>query len=123
LLSPRTFSEKDLKIRKVRIDSKGRISIPSELRKNFGLGKDSEVNLVFDLKRNVIFLVIGQGSVKASIDSKSVKACGASGSGSNTAFPVATPSKVEQKGKSAENPDLGPEREAKKNEKTKNGYS
>lgn len=59
--------------RKVKLDSKGRISIPVEVRKNFGLKSDSELELVFDLKENIIFLVFenGQSDVTSSI-----KACG-----------------------------------------------
>lgn len=64
--------------RKLKIDSKGRICLPAEIRKNFNLNEDSEVVLVFDLSQNIIFLVFGQDGVMAS-----TKACGAFSSGSN----------------------------------------
>lgn len=41
----------------VKVDTKGRISIPSFLRKNFGLVEGQIIVLVFDLKEN--FLVLG----------------------------------------------------------------
>ncbi len=41
----------------VKVDSKGRISIPAFLRKNFDLKKGDSVTLFFDLKKN--FLLIG----------------------------------------------------------------
>ena len=47
----------------VKVDSKGRISIPSFLRKNFNLKEGAEVRLVFDLSKN--FFIV-QNSVKAS---------------------------------------------------------
>ena len=42
----------------VKVDSKGRISIPSFLRKNFNLKEGETLVLFFDLKKN--FLLIGQ---------------------------------------------------------------
>jgi len=50
-----------LNVRKVKVDSKGRISIPSELRKNFKLEEGSEIELVFDLKKNFVVLTFGNG--------------------------------------------------------------
>ena len=44
----------------VRIDSKGRISIPSFLRKNFGLQEGEDVRLVFDLKLNKILVLFAE---------------------------------------------------------------
>lgn len=57
-LSPETVS-----FRKIRIDSKGRISIPSDLRKSLGMESGSDVLLGFDLEKGIIFLVCGQGGV------------------------------------------------------------
>ncbi len=59
LLSPDAISDK------VRIDSKGRISIPAWMRRNFLLLEGSEVELRLNLKRNLILLVFvnGQDSV------------------------------------------------------------
>lgn len=54
-----------LNVRKVKVDSKGRISIPSEVRKNFGLEEGFEIEMVFDLRKNFVILVFdnGQGGV------------------------------------------------------------
>jgi AbrB family looped-hinge helix DNA binding protein len=57
-LSPETVS-----FRKIRIDSKGRISIPSDLRKSLGLAKGSDVLMGFDLEKGIVFLICGQGGV------------------------------------------------------------
>lgn len=57
LLSLTTNSEK------VKIDSKGRISIPGYVRRNFGLEKGSEVELRFNLKRNLILIVFENGQM------------------------------------------------------------
>lgn len=69
-----------LNVRKVKVDSKGRISIPSEIRKNFRLEEGKEVELVFDLKENfvMLFFVNGQdGVVGSTVD------CGSASPGSN----------------------------------------
>lgn len=68
-----------LNVRKVKVDSKGRISIPSEIRKNFGLEEGKEIELVFDLRKNFLLLIFdnGQDGVVGSTE-----VCGASGSGS-----------------------------------------
>lgn len=89
----------------MKIDSKGRISIPSEIRKNFGLEEGFEIELLFDLKKNFVVLVFGQDGVTVStVD------CGSASPGSNTAFPRASTSSkaVEQKGNPVENPGPGP---------------
>lgn len=68
-----------LNVRKVKIDSKGRISIPSEVRKNFGLDEGVEIELVFDLKKNFVVLVFDNGQdgvVGSTVD------CGSISSGS-----------------------------------------
>jgi hypothetical protein len=62
---------------KAKLDSKGRILLPAEIRRNYALDKDSEISIAFDLKKNLILLVIGQGGVEAGIG-----ACGAPGRGS-----------------------------------------
>ncbi len=61
----------------VSVDSKGRISIPSFLRKNFNLQEGAELRLVFDLSKN--FFIV-QNSVADSIE-----VCGTSGVGSTPA--------------------------------------
>jgi AbrB family looped-hinge helix DNA binding protein len=43
--------------RKLKLDSKGRISIPSELRKNFGLDEGFEIELFFDLRKSFAVLI------------------------------------------------------------------
>ena len=61
-----TLKKGDLRSAKtvfVKLDSKGRISIPSFLRKNFNLQEGEEVRLVFDLRENY-FIV--QNGVKVS---------------------------------------------------------
>jgi AbrB family looped-hinge helix DNA binding protein len=63
----------------VRIDSKGRISIPAWVRRNFLLFEGSKVELRFDWKRRIIILVFdGQDSVNCS-----TKACGVFSPGAN----------------------------------------
>ncbi|MBN2042931.1 MAG: AbrB/MazE/SpoVT family DNA-binding domain-containing protein [Candidatus Aenigmarchaeota archaeon] len=47
---------KNNKKRILRIDSKGRISIPSDIRRSFGLDEGMEVELVFDLSKNYLIL-------------------------------------------------------------------
>ncbi len=65
--------------RKIRLDSKGRILLPVEIRRNYGLGKDSEIEIIFSLDKNLILLTIGgQDGVADSIG-----ACGAPSPGSN----------------------------------------
>lgn len=41
------------------MDSKGRVSIPSEIRKSFGLEEGTEIELVFDLRKNYLVLKLG----------------------------------------------------------------
>ncbi len=62
----RFLESEGLGTRRVRIDSKGRISLPSELRKNFGLKEGDEIELVFNLRKNFIILILtnGQDGVK-----------------------------------------------------------
>lgn len=69
---PKTFT------RKIRLDSKGRISLPVEIRRNYGLDKDSEISIAFSLEANLIFILIGRDGVAGSTG-----ACGAPGPGSN----------------------------------------
>ena len=83
LLSP--GSTKDSKTRtftrKVQIDSKGRILLPIEVRRNFGLEKDFEISVVFSLDRNLVLLMFGengQDGVAGSIEGR-----GSSGPGAN----------------------------------------
>ena len=65
--------------RTVRLDSKGRVSIPSELRKNFGLKEGSLVEVVFDPSENLVFLLFdGRDSVTVSTEG-----CEPSGPGEN----------------------------------------
>ena len=88
-----------LNVRKVKVDSKGRISIPSEVRKNFGLEEGSEIELVFDLKENLVMLFFGQDSVTVSTE-----ACGAPSPGSKESMTQVKP-------ESSETPGPSPERE------------
>lgn len=76
--------------RKVRLDSKGRILLPAEVRRNFGLDKDLEIKIVYTLEKNQILLVIGQDGVAESIED-----CGSSGPG---AIPGPDPDKFEEGG-------------------------
>jgi len=39
-----------------KIDSKGRIYVPVEIRKSFGLSSTSKLILKFDLRKNLIYL-------------------------------------------------------------------
>ena len=75
LLSPGSRSA--IFTRSAKLDSKGRLSLPIDVRKSFGLDEGSEVSMVFSLDMNLVLLVIGQDGVEASIG-----ACGAPGRGS-----------------------------------------
>ena len=44
----------------VRVDSKGRISIPASLRRSFGLKEGGKLELFFDLREGAILLVNSQ---------------------------------------------------------------
>ncbi len=46
---------------KIKIDSKGRISIPSFLRKNLNLKEGESVDLFFDLKKEFLILKKAEG--------------------------------------------------------------
>ena len=61
----------------VKLDSKGRISIPSFLRKNLGVKTGDSLELVFDLKKNYFSMIVQNGVVG------STKACEAFSSSSN----------------------------------------
>lgn len=64
--------------RKVKVDSKGRISIPSDIRKNFRLDEGIEIDMLLDLKKNYVILDFrnGQDSVCSNTGD-----CGSSESG------------------------------------------
>ena len=66
--------------RKVKVDSGGRISIPSEGRKNFGLDEGMEIEMVFSTRKNFVVLDFdnGQDGVIGSIAD-----CGSAGPGSS----------------------------------------
>ena len=83
LLSPAsaTGSETRTFTRKVQIDSKGRILLPIDVRRNFGLEKDFEINVVFSLDRNLVLLVISEDGQDGVAESTEV--CGSSGPGAN----------------------------------------
>ena len=61
----RRFSGSERKFRfiRVRMDSKGRISIPAFLRRNYSLEQGSGLRLVFNIERNFIILDFGQDGV------------------------------------------------------------
>lgn len=66
--------------RKLRIDSKGRISIPADVRRSFGLENGDKIYLYFDLGKNKLILFLkenGQDGVEVRTDG-----CGPSGPGS-----------------------------------------
>lgn len=75
LLSPGSRSA--IFTRSAKLDSKGRLSLPIDVRRSFGLDEGSEVRIMFSLDNNLVLLVIGQDGVEASIG-----ACGAPGRGS-----------------------------------------
>jgi bifunctional DNA-binding transcriptional regulator/antitoxin component of YhaV-PrlF toxin-antitoxin module len=67
--------------RRARLDSKGRLSLPVDVRRNFGLDEGSEVLMIFSLDKNLVLLVIGedgQDGVKEGMED-----CGSSGPGAN----------------------------------------
>ena len=45
-----------LRLISLKVDSKGRVSIPAEIRKSFGLDKSPYLILTFDLRKNSIVL-------------------------------------------------------------------
>lgn len=47
--------------RKVKVDSKGRVSIPSDIRRNFGLDEGIEIEMIVDLKKNFLILKFENG--------------------------------------------------------------
>lgn len=53
----------DASFEAVKIDSKGRISIPAYLRRNFGLKTGSEIRICCDLRSNLFILVFNPGIV------------------------------------------------------------
>lgn len=71
------------------VDSKGRISIPAYVRRNYGLSEGSKVGLRFNLKRNMILIIFrnGQDGVEDGMTARTIddsrqalcstKACGA----------------------------------------------
>lgn len=71
-------SPENVSLRKIRIDSKGRISIPSDLRRSLGLELGSELLMGFDLERGIILLFCGQDGVICS-----TKGCGSFSPGAN----------------------------------------
>ncbi len=74
----------DAGFEKVKIDSKGRISIPAYLRRNFGLKTGSEIKICCDLRSNVFILVFEPGIVFGNGQNgvvDSIGVCGASGPG------------------------------------------
>ena len=73
--NPRTF------IRRAKLDSKGRIILPIDVRRNFGLEKDCEISVVFSLDKNYVLLVIG-GDGQDGVE-ESIEGCGSSGPGAN----------------------------------------
>ncbi len=79
LLSPdsrtKTFT------RKVKLDSKGRILIPAEIKRNFGLEAGSDIKAVFSLDSNLVLLVLGRDGVADSMGD-----CGFPGPGSTAPF-------------------------------------
>ena len=52
----------------VKLDSKGRISIPSFLRKNLALVEGVELELIFDLRKNCFLVSVQNGVVGSTSD-------------------------------------------------------
>jgi AbrB family looped-hinge helix DNA binding protein len=67
--------ETDSEARTLTIDSKGRISIPADIRRSLGLGSGSRVILDFDLEKNVIMLFGGSWSYGQDGVSTSTRGC------------------------------------------------
>jgi bifunctional DNA-binding transcriptional regulator/antitoxin component of YhaV-PrlF toxin-antitoxin module len=44
--------------RKLRLDSKGRLLLPVEIRRNYGLDSDADIAIAFSLEKNIILLLI-----------------------------------------------------------------
>ena len=67
LLVSATSISQSISCRQLRLDSKGRISIPSDVRRSFGLEEGDFVTLTFNFADNKITLVFdGQSGAKAS---------------------------------------------------------
>ena len=47
--------------RKLRLDSKGRILLPVELRRNFGIDQDYGIKVVFSLEKDFALLLFEKG--------------------------------------------------------------
>ncbi len=70
------FSGRNAGTREARVDSKGRVSIPSDIRRSYGLAAGDIVCFRFDLRRNELLLSLGglkdandgQGGAKASTE-------------------------------------------------------
>lgn len=67
----------------MKLDSKGRISIPCELRKNFGLEEGIEIELVFDLGKNFAVLIFERSENGQDGVAGSTADCGSARPGSN----------------------------------------
>ena len=107
IVSNSSKGSRRLIVRKAKIDSKGRVSIPSDIRKNFGLEEGSFVEIVFDLAQNAAFLnfACGRDGVRVSTEG-----CEPSGPSSNKPFPREPAKRLMPKnGKSFENLGPGPE--------------
>ncbi|MBN2331173.1 MAG: AbrB/MazE/SpoVT family DNA-binding domain-containing protein [Candidatus Aenigmarchaeota archaeon] len=78
---PSPASRAEIFTRKAKLDSKGRLLIPIDIRRSFGLGSGSEVDMVFSLDKNLVILVIdesGQDGAAASIGARGVPEPGSS---------------------------------------------
>ena len=72
-LSPKS---RQLQTVSVKIDSKGRISIPAWVRRNYGLDEGMELGLKFDLGNQAILLIFdGQDGVEYPLREKGNPAC------------------------------------------------
>lgn len=69
--------------RTLAIDSKGRVSIPADIRRSLGLGSGSRVILDFDLEKDVIMLFGASWSYGRSGVNTSIRGCESLGPGEN----------------------------------------
>lgn len=79
------IANSEIEFVKVKLDSKGRISIPNFLRKNFYLIENSDLVLGYNLRYNTVILILPDPANGQDGVARSIEARGASGPGANAA--------------------------------------
>ncbi len=79
-ISQKNYKENTIKVC-AKLDSKGRIVIPSEIKRSLGLSEGDKIDLFLNLKEGIIFLLPQYDDQDSVMDS--IEVCGTSGPGSN----------------------------------------